>query len=221
MERRKTTTAMYSWLTVAATTLLLSATSAPLAAAQVVGVDICYCQPSDYEFTLNFDLGCADSTIETGSPGIREAICNVATAGDPFPVVVGNLLISELDELGNPIKVSNVTGDFSNGDTIEYSSILNDDFSSATVNGLLVSIAGQNAAGEMVSNAWAIFYNNTCDDYPVLVDGDQIGWVVMVRAYFGNVNQIYSIAVSIDSHSRLSVLILLLCFCAGWIDSST
>jgi len=176
---------MYSWLTAAAAALLLTATSVPLAAAQVLGVDFCYCQPSDFVFTLNFDLECADNTIVTGSPGISEAICNVNSPGDPVPVVVGNLLISELDAFGNPIRMpTNVTGEFNNGDPISYSSILNEDFSSVIAAGLLVSIAGQNAAGEEISNAWAIFYSNSCDEYPVLINGDQIGWVVMVRYSF-------------------------------------
>ena len=172
-----------SWLTAATAALLFTVSSAPFAAAQeTIGVDVCFCQPSNYVFTLDFALGCDDSDITNETTGVVEAICSdpVGVANDPFPVLISNIIINELDRSGNSINQSNLTGTFLDGDSVEYASVLSEADVPGSVGGLLMSLVGQNAAGDIILNSWAILYTNSCDEYPVLLAGNQIGWTVLV-----------------------------------------
>lgn len=169
-----------SWLVAATAALLLNVTTLPSIAAEEV-VDSCFCQPSSYVFTLDFGLECSDADITQETPGIEEALCNVSpNSTDPFPEVVTNILITELDEVGNPIGGLNLTGTYIDGDSVQFASVLSEAVTPTSVGGLVVSIAGQNAAGEVLTNSWAIIFSTSCDVYPILVAGDQIGWTVLV-----------------------------------------
>ena len=77
-------------------------------------------------------------------------------------------------------------GPFDNG-TVMFTSILGegnaDDFTNVTLpRGLQMSVTGENAAGVTIINTWVILYENDCTTFPVLTDGNQIGWTVFVSA---------------------------------------
>jgi hypothetical protein len=87
--------------------------------AQQIGVDICACQPSVYEFTFDFLQTCADFNL-TG-PGISDSACDVtAEAGvtDEVPVVVFQIEILELDQRAIVVAQTQIAGDFRTGDTL-------------------------------------------------------------------------------------------------------
>jgi len=181
MRRRATASGLMA--TLAAMWLASTSATTPLE----VGVDICFCQPSVYVFTLDFGLECDDRNLVNNSTGIEEAICSVLDANqtipaDPFPVSVSKFLITELDENFDPFSDQLIEGNYVSGDQIDFvSSIQMGPPQNATeVKGLLMQITGVNAAGEEITNSWALLYNNNCQDYPVLVNGDQIGWTVLV-----------------------------------------
>jgi hypothetical protein len=176
--------ASFSWLVATTAALLLSATTVPFIAAEEV-VESCFCQPSKYVFTLDFGLACSDADITAETPGIEEALCNVSPSNstDPFPDIITNILIQELDEVGNPIAEVNLTDSYLDGDSFTYDSVLSQAVPPTSVGGLILSMAGQNAAGEPLTNSWAIIFINSCDVYPILSAGNQIGWTVLVCSY--------------------------------------
>jgi len=152
-----------------------------------VGVDICFCQPSVYVFTLDFGLECDDRDLVNNSNGVAEAICsvldvNATIPADPFPVSVSKFLVTELNENLDPFSDQLVEGNYVNGDQIDFVSAIQTGLpqNATEVRGLLMQITGVNAAGEEITNSWALIYNNNCQDYPVLVNGNQIGWTVLV-----------------------------------------
>ena len=74
-----------------------------VATAQGIGTQLCACQPTSYTFTLDFALSCDDRSIMNGVNGVSEAVCvvqdeNRMNVNDPVPVIVSNILISELDQ---------------------------------------------------------------------------------------------------------------------------
>jgi hypothetical protein len=141
-----------------------------------VSTDICVCQPNSITFVLDFALTCDDRTILTGNPGIEEAVCLIFPDGvDPVPVFLESVLIYETDLERNLINLVNYTKTFSSGDMITYDSL-----GGLISTGITLALNGVNADGEKVFNNFAILYTNECDVYPVLVDGDQIGWTKLV-----------------------------------------
>jgi len=157
----------------------------PSATEPGVGMDICACQSGSYNIVLDFDLECDDSDIE-GS-GISESACTVEppNVDDPFVVEASNILISELDQTLQPVKETNLTGTYLDGDMVTYDSIIADDPSSLTPvsipRGLQVSVTGVNADGTTLTNVWVILFTNDCGTYPVIESEMQIGWTLFVR----------------------------------------
>lgn len=149
--------------------------------------DKCLCQPNQISFVLDFGLECDESSIRTGDPGIEEVECQVAspnrTSFDPTPVTLDSVFIWEVDQNLNLINLVNFTDSFSSGDTITYDSfVTTDEFIGGGIipKGLSVRLNGVNGDGEEVSNFFVILYTNECTIYPVLEDGEQIGWTKLV-----------------------------------------
>jgi hypothetical protein len=157
-----------------------------------VGTEICACQPSQYTMILNFALECDDKDIdESVVAGVQETACVVEGTvkdmdlTDPFPVLVRNITITELDQELQPVKQDRLSGEFLDGAEISYTS-----FTAAEPGrvdptslpaGLQVELTGSNAGGELLKNIYVILFNQNCSIYPVLTDGMQIGWTVFVR----------------------------------------
>jgi hypothetical protein len=158
-----------------------------------VGTEICACQPSEYTLKLNFALECDDRDID-GSvvAGVQETACIVEGAvkdmepTDPFPVLVSNITITELDQELQPVKQDRRSGEFLDGAEIVYTSFTAAEpggvDSISLPAGLQVELTGSNAGGELLKNIYVILFNQNCSIYPVLTDGMQIGWTVFVRA---------------------------------------
>lgn len=154
----------------------------------VIGTDLCACQPSSFDFKLNFGLGCDNSTVQ--GDGIEETACIIdPVLDDPVPVSASRMEILELDQ-GLQIIQSATTvlnGTYSNGDTVSFTSSIIDNDSSVEITapeelprGLLVAVTGENADGKELVNTWVLLYTNDCDIYPVINNGMQIGWTVFV-----------------------------------------
>jgi hypothetical protein len=74
---------------------------------RTIGVDLCGCQPAEYEFTLSFGSVCDDSTVlPDPSKGINETAClltdaagrNDVPAAELVPVSIQRIQIFELDQ---------------------------------------------------------------------------------------------------------------------------
>jgi hypothetical protein len=89
--------------------------------AQQIGVDICACQPSVYEFTFDFLNTCDDFNV-TG-PGISDNACFVDFAADlnvtdEVPVAVTRIEILELDQILQVVAQTQIVGNFRTGDIL-------------------------------------------------------------------------------------------------------
>jgi hypothetical protein len=101
-------------------------------------------------------------------------------------VAVDVILILELGMDFTVIRQENVTGDFSDGDVFNYTSIV------ATDSGgeiqvprvIQLNLFGFNALQEPLLNNYAIAFTNNCNAYPALYEGGSAGWTRFV-SFFG------------------------------------
>jgi hypothetical protein len=89
--------------------------------AQMIGTDICACQPSVYEFTFDFRNTCDDFNV-TG-PGISDNACFVDFAADlnvtdEVPVAVTRIEILELDQILQVVAQTQIVGNYRTGDIL-------------------------------------------------------------------------------------------------------
>lgn len=151
---------------------------------QIVGQDVCVCSPGAYGITLDFSLICPPTNITDSDPGIREISCLISQFGSPgatdlVPASVDRIDVLEIREDTTLILRNEITGPFSDGDTITYTT--NPIGSSADVPfGIQFNTHAFNAAGEPLLNVLSIEYTNECDVYPVISEGQTAGWLQFV-----------------------------------------
>jgi hypothetical protein len=163
---------------------------------QEIGTDICACQPGSYDIALDFAMVCDDKNIVEG-PGITEVACVVEppNVDDPVIVEASEIQIVELDQNLEFIEESQITitDTFVNGDTVTYESFIASDpgslLPSSIPAGLQLSVNGVNADGIELTNLWVVLFTNDCDSYPVIENGEQIGWTIFVSARTLNLAQ--------------------------------
>ena len=162
------------------------------AGAQIVGVDICGCQPAVYELTVDLSIGCEDGTITSSTEGIARQSCLVVDtengneAANTQPSLITVIQILELNGQQNIIAerlYSNPSG-FVSGSTVQYTSVLstlqgtNDP--GQIPQGFQIVASGINTDGIFISQQIVIEYDNDCGIFPLLFEGDQDGWFVFV-----------------------------------------
>jgi len=176
---------MFRWRTIGLITILVLRA----AQAQQVGVDICACSPSIYEFTLDFLLTCETTSVM--SPGIEEMECSVEATDvelaenvtDFVPVAIMSVDLLELDQslavLAQQFYDETM---FRNSDTFSYISVTADDSIDASMipKGIQLSIFGHNSLDETIRLTWIIRYTNDCGIFPILTEGKSIGWTILV-----------------------------------------
>jgi hypothetical protein len=161
---------------------------------QLIGTDICGCQPATYTFTFNFSLICDDGNVK-GRPGINDTAClteirgkdNVPSA-DLVPVSVSNVQIFELDQNLKVVSQTVRTGAFVDGSNFTYTSILStmtDTLTSSDLpRGLQLAITGTNSKEESVVQTYIITYLNDCGVFPILKVGETAGWTIFVSTHW-------------------------------------
>jgi hypothetical protein len=165
----------------ASTALVILATLASSVTGQLFE-DVFICSPTAFTMTLNF-TGVCPGTIEEG-PGIDGTECFFLPNAtlNLSPVSVQRIAIQEL---GRDLKVldnTNEQGEFVNGDSIEYTSVSSGEITELeqVPGGLQVNLIGMNALDQEISNSFLIEYTNDGSASPVIVIGDQIGWITFV-----------------------------------------
>jgi len=168
--------------------LLLAVLGIGKSSAQLVGVDICACQPSVYRFKLDFGLVCTDNSV--GGAGITETSCIVETRDmnqnpdNPVPISVSEVQVLELGQELQVVGNSQFEGQFFDGHEFSYTSMTITNPSGVTPNtiprGFQVFITGVNSDEEPLVNQWAITYSNDCGLFPLLEVGQVIGWIEFV-----------------------------------------
>jgi hypothetical protein len=154
----------------------------------VIGIDICACSPSNYEFVFNFDLFCPPVNITLGD-AVEATSCTVGPFDNPdvtdlIPVSVQNIDILELGQDLRVLVQETLEGNFVNGDSFQYESITNlpGEITSPMdiPRAIQLNIVGVNVNDEPILNVFIITFTNDCDTYPVLFDGQSIGWTFFV-----------------------------------------
>jgi hypothetical protein len=154
-----------------------------------VGETICACQPTFYEFELDFALQCVDSNVK-GTVGVKEAVCVLNTLGDEnvtdrTPVEINSITILEVDQQAEVIGQSILTDlSLTSGNTFNYTSVLStlsEQPSEETIpTGIQVFLRGRNAEDQLLVNFFAVVYDNNCSVTAEVSAGQQIGWTVFV-----------------------------------------
>jgi hypothetical protein len=155
------------------------------------GRELCACFPSVYTFVFQFGQLCSETSIS--GTGVSSTVCFVSPAvanpafEDEVPVAVSSIDVLELGQDLAPIASTQVTGDFRSGDSFTYASVVSTPEGVDMVNelgvfpgGIQLNINGRNALDEFITNVWVIFFDNECGLFPVISEGDQIGWTQFV-----------------------------------------
>ena len=101
------------------------------------------------------------------------------------PARVTTIQILELNQDLRVIAQTPINGDFRSGDIFKYTSVIAQ-LDPETVDpnmipkGLQITLAGRNSAEQDLVNFWLIIYDNDCGVFPVVLEGQQIGWTVFV-----------------------------------------
>ena len=157
---------------------------------QLIGTNICGCQPATYTFTFDFDLTCNDNNVEGGA-GINETACLTEVRGedqvpdeDLIPVTVQSVQIFELDQNLQVFSQTVRTGTFVDGSNFTYTSIISTisdlDNVAALPRGLQLVITGLNNKEQSTVNTYIITYTNDCGIFPILREGQTSGWTIFV-----------------------------------------
>jgi hypothetical protein len=165
--------------------------------AQVLGQDLCACQPASIEMRLQLNLTCGDRDITEALPGVIDSACLVqprTPAGEPVvnvePTMVREILILELDQNQEVVSQTLFNEGYEDGSVVKFSSTVAQDPNSIDLvtlpSGLAVTITGINSDGQPLLNTWAIRYNNDCSIYPIIRPGQKIGWTVFVSIHISD-----------------------------------
>ena len=145
--------------------------------------EVCGCTPSFWEFILDFSLPCDDNAFN--STGIQDQPCeirNLADGTDESFVGTVSIGIVELDQMLSD-GFQEIKTDVANGQSFTFRSILSEpeNVSEASIpSAIVVTINGQNAAGDSLRATWSLRFTNSCLVYPVVAGGERTGLTFVV-----------------------------------------
>jgi hypothetical protein len=151
-----------------------------------VGITLCGCQPAVYEITLSFNVSCAESNV--AGPGIADTACVESREGnepveDFTPVILTDIQFLELNQNLQTIQQEPRIGPFRDGDVVSYSSVLNvlTDFDEISLpRAFQMVLRGFNQFDQAIIVTWVITYANDCGIFPLLFEGQRMGWSIFV-----------------------------------------
>lgn len=155
---------------------------------QQIGIDVCSCAPSEYEFQFDFALFCPPINITQGD-AVTSTSCMVSpfedpSVGDLVPVAVQEIVVLELDQNLDVLVREEINGNFKDGDTFSYSSVAAEPGSIVEPRNLpraiQFNIVGINIFDQAITNIVVITFSNSCQAFPVLIPGQFAGWVRFV-----------------------------------------
>ena len=102
-----------------------------------------------------------------------------------FQLVTQQIL--ELDQNLDVLVQTELDGNFRNKDSFTFTSTIAsavEERDSLTIpSALQVSLQGENTLSAKVVNSWTVVYDNKCNSYPVVSEGQKAGWAVFVRKH--------------------------------------
>lgn len=166
-----------------------------------IGITLCGCQPAVYEITLAFNVSCEQTNVE--GPGITDTACIESREGnepveDFTPVILTDIQFLELNQNLQTIQQEPRDGPFRDGDVVAYSSVLNviTDFDEVSLpRAFQMVLRGFNQFDQAIQVTWVITYANDCGLFPILFEGQRIGWSIFVRiANASHADSLYFVA---------------------------
>jgi hypothetical protein len=185
-----TFTGMYSLL------FFILCTISPSFGQDVVGTDVCACQPTVYELTFDLSLSCSDNTINGTIilPGLNGVNCVTFSGPDSsadrlIPVTISDVMIEETNKQFETIGKQTYSNIFRTGDSIQYTSSIDNSTSDSIdvdniPHSITVTLNGNTEDNLSVVNSWIITFTNDCQTFPVIYDGLTIGWTRLVSVTF-------------------------------------
>lgn len=132
---------------------------------EVVGTDLCHCQPAEISFRFALLSSCLDTTVAV-SPGVDDVFCSTEGSAKMLSTI-DRVEIFEIDAKAQDISSVLITGPFRDGDTISYSAIANSSWSSFTAQnmprGIRMAITASDGDGQQKVNSWKIMFDGNCD----------------------------------------------------------
>ena len=158
--------------------------------------EICYCAPNSYEFILDFSLACPPDNSTLGG-ALTQTFCRVhpfnstsydnsfvnPAVTDLVPESVQKIEIFEFDQNLYILVSEAIGGDFKDGDTFSFISgvsTIQEKFPIA----IQLNIYGRNKDGEGLIQIYQITFANGCGAFPVLSDGQSVGWTRFVSIFY-------------------------------------
>jgi hypothetical protein len=180
VQSRRGFSTLRSWLFLGVVAILATPAMAQ------IGDTICACSPTVFNMTLDFSLTCADANIPSDF-GIVATDCSITPfsgeVSSLVPVNVFSIDFLELDQDGQVLNQRSSFVDLQDGDTVSYESFsLNPELVTdlTAPKTLIVSFIARNAAREPLFMQYLITYSNSCEDFPLLFPGQQIGFTRFV-----------------------------------------
>ena len=150
-----------------------------VAAAKAQIGDLCACQPSFYDFELDFSLSCDDVSFDSGpGTGIETPIVcfefgrelNDDETNLEF-AFVELIQVLELDQNNTPLQQKNLDGLFLDGYPFNYTSVLatSTNFDETTLpKAIQLNFFGNNTESRRIRATWSLFFSNNCNVFPVV-----------------------------------------------------
>ena len=141
--------------------------------------ELCACQPSSYEFVLDFALDCNNTTFQSG-PGtgiVPTPTCLTNGRDLPFETnldfaFVELIQVFELDQVFDLVpNQTNLEGVFADGFRFTHTSALAtmSDFNETTLpRAIQLNLLGNNTEGRRIQASWSLFFSNNCSVFPVI-----------------------------------------------------
>ena len=198
------------------------AAPASLLVSAVVASSICACQPSEWEFTLDFSrVDCGDTNVQVGM-GVTWVSCgSIPSFYDNQFRKVESVEIREYDAQGhlihNQYKQASLNGPFTNGQSFSYTSVLAwapaADYNNHVQvlelpETLEVQIRGTNQLEESSEFQFYVYFSNDCKAFPIMQSGDYIGPVTVVRVVIWSYLVVWECGNPVST--RLSLIVI--CF---------
>jgi hypothetical protein len=160
-----------------------------------IGTDQCACFPSTYTFVLDLALSCGQTSLPNS--GVESNECSVLPAepgaelSSMVPISLSEITVFELGQNLGTTLGTQIPGDsFVSGAPFTYTSSVGSQegldmtiASGGFPRGIEVQMRGRNLLSEIIDNRFTIVFSNECGIYPVIEEGDKIGWIKFVSGF--------------------------------------
>ena len=164
-------------------------------------MEVCGCQPRRYQFTLDFSrTTCYEMDLHAKGTALSNVVCHFDYENE-FPkhdfTVIRRVIIREYNPKGDWLNNPNYLGHplqdpirtpLYNGESFIYTSVMSDTWTRGNVASpnqipakMEIELIGDNQQNQATVFSFTLYFSNDCQTYPVVVPGDYVGPVTVVR----------------------------------------